>query len=174
MILLRRTKSIFDAEIIRPSRQSQEDIITLHDSQRLTSDLVIDIMAHASAAPASSGRSVTYSPGQHFLLAPGSMLDLNKPLPSIQSVQSAESSAHLLKGSQSLGSDHHVVDNQAVDKDQGEFWLAAAPTTQNLEKLQEHQSAAEELQAQDLIRAHPSASPRSAFWGEESRWVFPP
>ncbi len=169
MILLRRTKSIFDAEIIRPSRQSQEDVITLRDSQRLTSDLVIDIMAHASAAPASSGRSVTHSPGQHFLLAPGSGLDLNNPLPSIQSVQSAESNAHLLKGSQSSGSD-----NQAVDKDQGEYLLAAAPTTQNLEKLQEHQSAAEELQAQDLIRAHPAASPTSAFWGEESRWAFPP
>ncbi len=131
------------------------------------------MMAQASVAPASSGRSIIYSQGQQFLLAPGSILDLNKPLPSIQSVQSAESSAHLLKGSQSLGSDHQVVDDQVVDKDQGEYLLAAAPTTQNLEKLQEHQSAAEELQAQDLIRAHPSASPRSAFWGEESRWVFP-
>ena len=165
--MLRRTKSIFDAEIIRPSRQSQEEIITLRDSQRLTSDLALDMMAHASAAPASSGRSVIYSSGQQFLLDPGSVLDLNKPLPSIQSVQSAESSAHLLKGSQSLGSD-----NQVVDKDQDGYLLAAAPTTQNLEKLREHQSAAEELQAQDLIRAHPSASPRSAFWGEESRWVF--
>ena len=168
MILLRRTKSIFDAEIIRPSRQSQEDIITLRDSQRLTSDFAIDMMAQGSAAPASSGRSVIYLPGQQFLLAPGSVLDLNKPLPSIQSVQSAESSAHLLKGSLSLGSA-----NQVVDKDQDEYLLAAAPTTRNLEKLQEHQSAAEELQAQDLIRAHPSASPRSAFWGEESRWVYP-
>lgn len=174
MILLRRTKSIFDAEIIRPSRQSQEDIITLHDSQRLTSDLVIDSMAHASAAPASSGKSVTYSPGQQFLMAPGSGLDLNKPLQPIQSLQSTGSTAHLLKGSQSLGSDNHVVNSQAVDKDQGEYLLAATPTTQNLEKLQEHHSAAEELQAQDLIRAHPSASPRSAFWGEESRWVVPP
>ncbi|DBA92675.1 TPA: hypothetical protein ACH3X1_002887 [Trebouxia sp. C0004] len=159
-----RTKSIFDAEIIRPSRQSQENIITLRDSQRLNSDLIIDIMAHASAAPASSDRSVTYSPGQHFLLTPGSGLDLNKPLPSIQSVQSAETNTHLLKGSQSPG-----PDNQAVDKDQGEYLLAAAPTTQNLKKLQEHESAAEELQAQDLIGAHPAASPRSTFWGEESR-----
>ena len=166
LLTCRRIKSIFDAEIVRPSRQSQEDVINLHDSHRLTNDSVIDVEADAVAAPTSSGKSVIYTPGQQFLLAPG--LDYDKPRASIQSVQSVGSTAHLLKNPQSQGFDGI----EAVDKGQDEYLLAAAPTTENLAQLQEHhRSAAEECQAHDLIRAHPASSPRSAFWGEESRLV---
>ena len=132
----------------------------MRDSQRLTNDLVIDIMADSAAPPMSSGKSVIYTAGQQFLLAPGMGPDAHKPLHPIQSVGS-ESPA--LKTSQSMGSDTAVL-----DKDQDESLLGSTvPTSENLLQLQQHQSAAEE----ELIRAHPAASPRSTFWGEESRYV---
>ena len=123
--------------------------------------------SRASADPMQSDKSVIYTPGQQFLLAPRKGPDRNK---SLQSIQSLGSDAYLLKASQSLGSDGHTVDKDAQD----EFLLgASAPTTENLAQLQEHQSAAEEFQAQDLIRAQHAAAPRSAFWGEDSRSVVP-
>ena len=69
-----------------------------------------------------------------------------------------------MRTSQSIASD-----TAAVDQDQqGELLLGTSvPTTENLAQLQQHHSAAEE----DLIRAHPAASPRSTFWGEESRYT---
>ena len=98
-------------------------------------------------------------------------MEYDKPRASVQSVQSVDSTAHLLKTPQSQGFDGI----EAMEKDQNEYLLAAAPTTENLAQLQEHhRSAAEECQAHDLIRAHPAASPRSAFWGEESRSVSKP
>ena len=137
----------------------------MRDSQRLTSDFAIDVLADSNPAPTSSGKSVIYTAPQQFLLAPGKGLDHVQPLASIQS---AGSDAQLLKNAQSTGSD-----GPALETDQDAYLLgASAPTTENLAQLQQHQSAAEEaeeLHSQDLIRAHPLASPRSAFWGDESR-----
>lgn len=160
-----RTKSIFDVDIIRPSRQSQEEVLNMQDSQRLTNDLVIDIMADSVEPPTASGKSVIYTPGQQLLLPPGMGPDPNKVLAPIQS---AESETSVMRTSQSMASESAL----AVDKEQQDELLlgASVPTTENLAQLQQHQSAAEE----DLIRAHPAESPRSTFWGEESRYACKP
>ena len=156
-----RTKSIFDAEVIRPSRQSQEEVLNMQDSHQLADDLVIDIMADSVAPPLASSKSVIYTAGQQFLLAPGAGAIGADP---VKALQSAESETSVVRTSQSIASD-----TAAVDQDQqGELLLGTSvPTTENLAQLQQHHSAAEE----DLIRAHPAASPRSTFWGEESRYT---
>lgn len=65
-----RIKSIFDAEIVRPSRQSQEDISARRTSGRLTHDFAVDGLGDSSAAaPVLSDKSVIYTPGQQFLLS---------------------------------------------------------------------------------------------------------
>ena len=156
-----RTKSIFDVEIIRPSRQSQEEVLNMQGSCQLANDLVIDIMADSVDPPRASSKSVIYTAGQQCLLASGA--GLIGPDPS-KALQSAGSETSVVRTSQSMASD-----TAAVDQDQqAELLLrASVPTTENLAQLQQHHSAAEE----DLIRAHPAESPRSTFWGEESRYT---
>lgn len=136
----------------------------MQDSQRLTNDLVIEIMADSVEPPIASSKSVIYTPAQQMLLAPGTALpDPNKLLPPIQS---ADSESSVKRTSHSMTSDTAV----AMDREQQDELLlpASVPTTENLAQLQQHQSAAEE----DLIRAHPAESPRSTFWGEECRCGF--
>ena len=152
-----RTKSIFDVEVIRPSRQSQEEVLNMQDSRQLGNDLVIDIMADSIEPPTASSKSVVYTAGQQFLYVPGMGPDTNKPL---LPFQSAGSESSVVRTSQSVASDTRAVDREQQD----ELLLGASvPTTAN---LAQHKSAEE-----DLIRAHPAESPRSTFWGEESRYT---
>ena len=136
----------------------------MQGSRQLANDLVIDIMADSVDPPRASSKSVIYTAAQQFLLAPAAGatgLDTDKTL---LPTQSAGSETSVMRTSQSMPSD-----TVAVERDQqAELLLGASvPTTENLAQLQQHQSAAEE----DLIRAHPAESPRSTFWGEESRYA---
>ena len=163
-----RSRSLFDADIIRPSRQSQEDVITMAQSQRLTEDLVIDVPTDSMPAPTASSHSVVCVPNQHFILTPGAGPgpDLHRPLTQSLDLQPRKSSQSF-KASQSP-----LSESQAGGKDaQTDLLLSAsAPTTQNLAQFQQHQSAAEEAEAEDLIRAHPVDSPqKSTFWMDDSR-----
>lgn len=138
----------------------------MHDSRQLTNDLVIDIMADSVDPPLGSSKSVIYTAAQQFLIAPpeGGKGGPD-PTKTLLPIQSVGSDASVLRTSQSMASS-----TAAMDRDQqAELLLGASvPTTENLAQLQQHQSAAEE----DLIRAHPVESPRSTFWGEESRYVL--
>lgn len=135
----------------------------MQGSRQLANDLVIDIMADSVAHPLASSKSVIYTAAQQFLLAPGEGTIGLDPGKTLLPIQSAGSETSVVRTSQSMTSDA-----AAVERDQQAQLLlgASVPTTENLAQLQQHQSAAEE----DLIRAHPVESPRSTFWGKESRY----